>query len=138
MYAGRQLDKVECAYSIGPPMLLVEFPPVVRYMPSEIAWHSWEQPVVAARGVAPVVVIVPVSTADTYRRYRGNSTIVPLYLLLLLLKRWISRVIVVVLFAQLDCFGPFALAWAGDVWTFLCQAQEGVERKEGGGGEFGS
>lgn len=40
------------------------------------------------------------------------------------------------LFAQLDCFGPFALAWAGDVWTFLCQAQEGVERKEGGGGSL--
>ena len=53
--------------------------PVARYRTCKIAWHRWEQPVVAACGVVPVAAIVPVFLAGTYRHCRRTTTVVPLY-----------------------------------------------------------
>ena len=43
--------------------------PVARCNACEMAWHTWEQPVVAVCGVVLVAAIVLLLPAGTYRRY---------------------------------------------------------------------
>ena len=53
--------------------------PVARYSACVIAWHIWEQPVVAVCGVVPVAAIVLVFPAGTDRYYRGTTTVLMAY-----------------------------------------------------------
>ena len=51
-------------YSNGPSLV-----PVARCSACEIAWHRWEQHVVAVCGVLPVAAIAPVFPAGACRHY---------------------------------------------------------------------